>query len=194
MLSKVEQSLNKTLDKLKGTCGCTCSLATHATPQHNLTQPPLSPLPLNAEKVEEVRAQAAAAEHRPVVAGTYAAADSTQAAGPSGAQQPARAQQELPADSRAQSLHLCGFDVSGVSIAGQETCLIIPRCKLALDIGRCPQPSVFQQTVLITHGHLDHIGGVTFHAASRCVFCWVVGCMSACLSSTTPPTTKAQPP
>jgi hypothetical protein len=49
----------------------------------------------------------------------------------------------------------------------QETCLILPRCKLALDIGRCPQPSVFQQTVLITHGHLDHIGGVTFHAASR---------------------------
>lgn len=50
----------------------------------------------------------------------------------------------------------------------QETCLILPRCKLALDIGRCPQPSVYQQTVLISHGHLDHIGGVTFHAASRC--------------------------
>lgn len=45
--------------------------------------------------------------------------------------------------------------------------MILPRCKLALDIGRCPQPSVYQQTVLITHGHLDHIGGVTFHAASR---------------------------
>jgi ribonuclease Z len=50
----------------------------------------------------------------------------------------------------------------------QETCLILPRCKLALDIGRCPQQAVYQQTVLITHGHLDHIGGVTFHSSSRC--------------------------
>ncbi|WIA08912.1 hypothetical protein OEZ85_008330 [Tetradesmus obliquus] len=76
-------------------------------------------------------------------------------------------QTDMPADSRSASIHLCGFDIQGVSIAGQETCLILPRCKLALDIGRCPQQAVYQQTVLITHGHLDHIGGVTFHAASR---------------------------
>ncbi|KAF6239890.1 nuclear RNase Z [Scenedesmus sp. NREL 46B-D3] len=97
------------------------------------------------EKAAEVRAQAA---------------DATAVRGTSG---PA----DLPADSRSASLHLCGFDIQGVSIAGQETCLILPRCKLALDIGRCPQQAVFQQTVLITHGHLDHIGGVTFHSASR---------------------------
>ncbi len=49
----------------------------------------------------------------------------------------------------------------------QETCLLLPRARLALDVGRCPQPAVFAQTVLITHGHLDHIGGAIFHASSR---------------------------
>lgn len=61
------------------------------------------------EKAAEVRAQAA--EQRPAAA-TYTPPQVSQAAGTS-------AQQELPADSRAQSLHLCGFDISGVSIAGQ---------------------------------------------------------------------------
>eukprot|EP00882_Tetradesmus_deserticola_P015032 GHRQ01016003.1.p1 GENE.GHRQ01016003.1~~GHRQ01016003.1.p1 ORF type:complete len:317 (+),score=117.62 GHRQ01016003.1:365-1315(+) len=99
----------------------------------------------HAEKAAEVRAQAADAAAVRIAPG------------------PA----DLPADSRSNSIHLCGFDIQGVSIAGQETCLILPRCKLALDIGRCPQQAVYQKTVLITHGHLDHIGGVTFHAASR---------------------------
>lgn len=68
-------------------------------------------VPASAEKAAEVRAQAG--EQRPV-ATTYAAPQVSQAAGSSTPQQ-----QELPADSRAQSLHLCGFDISGVSIAGQ---------------------------------------------------------------------------
>lgn len=85
MLSKVEQSLNKAVDKLK-------------------------------EKAAEVRAELAA-DQRPVVPSSHPAAEQQAATIPPGAS--TTQQQGLPADSRAQSLHLCGFDISGVSIAGQ---------------------------------------------------------------------------
>jgi phosphoribosyl 1,2-cyclic phosphodiesterase len=41
---------------------------------------------------------------------------------------------------------------------------------VAFDIGRCPQRATQQQTVLFSHGHLDHVVGVGSHAKSR----WVV--------------------
>ena len=46
---------------------------------------------------------------------------------------------QLPSDSRALAANLCGYDIEGVSIAGQETCIIVPRMKLCFDIGRAPQ-------------------------------------------------------
>ena len=49
----------------------------------------------------------------------------------------------------------------------QETCIILPQLKLVLDTGRCPQRAVYQQTVLLSHAHLDHIGGVPFHVSTR---------------------------
>ncbi|KAF5830223.1 nuclear RNase Z [Dunaliella salina] len=88
---------------------------------------------------------------------------------PAEAAQPqlAYAQAHTIPDSRAQKLSVAGFELEGCSIAGQETCIIVPRAKVVFDIGRCPQRAVFQQTVLISHGHLDHVGGLPFHVSSR---------------------------
>lgn len=50
-----------------------------------------------------------------------------------------------------------GYAVEGISVGGQETCIIVPSLNLAFDIGRCPRRAVFQDTVLISHSHVDHI-------------------------------------
>lgn len=57
--------------------------------------------------------------------------------------------------------------VEGLSSGGIETCLHLPRQKVAFDIGRCPQAVVAREHVLFTHAHMDHMGGVAYHCATR---------------------------
>jgi ribonuclease Z len=57
--------------------------------------------------------------------------------------------------------------LEGVSVAGIETCIEAPELRLVLDMGRCTRAAVQQPVVLVSHGHLDHIGAITQHAARR---------------------------
>lgn len=50
-----------------------------------------------------------------------------------------------------------GYTIEGVSVGGNETCVIVPELKCAFDIGRCPSRAIQQNFVFITHAHLDHI-------------------------------------
>ncbi len=60
-----------------------------------------------------------------------------------------------------------GIEVRGLSVGGIETCIDLPELKLAFDIGRCPGEVVPRPTVLFTHAHMDHMGGVAYHATTR---------------------------
>jgi len=62
---------------------------------------------------------------------------------------------------------LLDLDVTGVSVGGLETCLEVPRWKLAFDIGHGPHTAVSRHSVLFTHAHMDHMGGVGNHCATR---------------------------
>jgi ribonuclease Z len=59
------------------------------------------------------------------------------------------------------------IELSGVSVAGVETCIEVPPLRLLLDLGRCTRSAVSQPLVVVSHGHLDHIGAITQHAARR---------------------------
>jgi ribonuclease Z len=64
-------------------------------------------------------------------------------------------------------LELAGTQVDAVSVAGLETCIQLPRHKLAFDIGRGPRSAVGLSTVAFTHSHVDHMGGLAHHVATR---------------------------
>ncbi|DBA82267.1 TPA: hypothetical protein ACH3X2_000535 [Trebouxia sp. C0005] len=64
-------------------------------------------------------------------------------------------------------ISLAGHEVEGISIAGQETCIIFPSADIVFDSGRCPQRSVYRRNLFITHEHLDHMGGIPFHICTR---------------------------
>ncbi|MDF3069880.1 MAG: hypothetical protein K0R38_5481 [Polyangiaceae bacterium] len=59
------------------------------------------------------------------------------------------------------------LELRGRSVAGLETCIEVPTLKLLLDLGSCSRTAVAQRQVLVSHGHLDHIGAIAQHAARR---------------------------
>ena len=44
---------------------------------------------------------------------------------------------------------------------------MFPLLKLAFDCGRCPQRLVYSEQLLLTHCHLDHVGGLGAYCATR---------------------------
>jgi ribonuclease Z len=62
---------------------------------------------------------------------------------------------------------LAGYKIEGISVGGQETCIILPQLKIAFDSGRCPQRCVYADTMCLSHTHLDHVGGAGHYIATR---------------------------
>jgi ribonuclease Z len=54
-------------------------------------------------------------------------------------------------------LEIDGFSIEGVSVGGQETCVMIPAMKVAFEIGRCLEQAVSQDFLYITRAHMGHI-------------------------------------
>lgn len=68
---------------------------------------------------------------------------------------------------QSEELELAGVAVRAVSVGGLETCIELPGWSLCFDIGRCPPTAIPLKRVLITHPHIDHMGGIAHHCGLR---------------------------
>ncbi len=55
----------------------------------------------------------------------------------------------------------------GGSRAGESTLILLPQLHLALDPGRAHRALPPMRTVVLSHGHLDHLGGLGYWASQR---------------------------
>lgn len=59
------------------------------------------------------------------------------------------------------------YRVQGTSIAGEATSVMVPELDIAFDMGICPRPMLAAKYVAITHGHMDHVGGLAYYCSQR---------------------------
>lgn len=64
-------------------------------------------------------------------------------------------------------LFLPPYRVQGTSIAGEATCIQVPELDVCFDMGVCPRMALASKFVAISHGHMDHIGGLAYFCSQR---------------------------
>ncbi|MBD3870381.1 MAG: MBL fold metallo-hydrolase [Acidobacteria bacterium] len=57
--------------------------------------------------------------------------------------------------------------IVGGSRAGDGTVILLPQLHLALDAGRAHRALPAMTTVVVSHGHVDHLGGIAYWASQR---------------------------
>jgi len=57
--------------------------------------------------------------------------------------------------------------IAGGSRAGEGTLILLPQLRLALDPGRPHRALTPMSTSFVSHGHLDHLGGIGYWASQR---------------------------
>lgn len=64
-------------------------------------------------------------------------------------------------------LYIPPYRVAGISVAGEASTVMIPELDVAFDLGCCPRAMLAAKTVCISHGHMDHIGGLAYYCSQR---------------------------
>lgn len=64
-------------------------------------------------------------------------------------------------------LYLPPYRVQGVSVAGEATSIQIPELDVCFDMGTCPRAALASKFVAISHGHMDHVGGLAYYCSQR---------------------------
>jgi len=64
-------------------------------------------------------------------------------------------------------LFLPPYRVQGTSVAGEATCVQVPELDVCFDMGVCPRAMLASKYVALSHGHMDHVGGLAYYCSQR---------------------------
>ena len=64
-------------------------------------------------------------------------------------------------------LYVPPYRVQGISVAGEQTVVQIPELDVSFDIGMCPRIALSSPYVALSHGHMDHVGGLPYYFSQR---------------------------
>jgi ribonuclease Z len=64
-------------------------------------------------------------------------------------------------------LYVPPYRIQGFSVAGEWTAIQVPELDVCFDIGACPRPMLTSKYIAITHGHMDHVGGLAYYFSQR---------------------------
>ncbi len=64
-------------------------------------------------------------------------------------------------------LYVPPYRIQGISVAGEQTVVQIPELDVTFDIGMCPRIALTSQYVALSHGHMDHVGGLPYYFSQR---------------------------
>ncbi len=72
-----------------------------------------------------------------------------------------------PHGGRVGFLYCPPYRIQGISIGGEQTTVQIPELDVNFDIGMCPRFALAAPWVALSHGHMDHVGGLPYYFSQR---------------------------
>ena len=64
-------------------------------------------------------------------------------------------------------LRVGGLTLRGITVGGIQTCLMVPELKVMFDVGGRVRGQLKHSTILVSHGHQDHLGGLPYLVSQR---------------------------
>lgn len=72
-----------------------------------------------------------------------------------------------PRESSLGFLYLPPYRIQGISVAGEATAIQVPELDVCFDMGLCPRAMLPSKYVAVSHGHMDHVGGLAYYCSQR---------------------------